>query len=230
MLELQISGKIRNKFGKKNKSLREAGNIPAVLYGHNADNVAISLNLKEFTKVFKSAGESTIVNLNIETDGKNQQKPVLIYDVDPDPVTGILRHADLYVVNMDEKITAKIPLVFVGESEAVKAFSGILMKNIHEVEVEALPKDLPREINIDISAIKTFADHICVKDLALADGVKVLGHNGDDMIAAVKPPRSEEEMKALESEVKIDVDAVKVESEEKKKVEAEKKAAEEVAK
>lgn len=230
MLDLQISGKIRNTFGKNNKSLREAGEIPAVLYGHNTDNIAISLNLKEFAKVFKSAGESTIVNLNLEQSGKKEQKPVLIYDVDLDPVTDQPRHTDLYLVNMNEKITAKIPLVFVGESEAVKAFSGILSKNIHEVEVEALPKDLPHEISVDISMIKTFADHICIKDLPLSAGVKVLGHNGDDMIAAVKPPRSEEEMKKLEGEVKIDVDAVKVEAEEKKKADAEKKAAEESAK
>lgn len=230
MLELQISGKIRDKFGKQNKSLRETGNIPAVLYGHNKETVPVSLNLKEFAKIFKSAGESTIVNLNIEKNGKSEKNPVLIYDVDFDPVTDQPRHADLYLVNMDEKITAKIPLVFIGESEAVKAFSGIFFKNIHEVEVEALPKDLPREINVDISAIKTFADHICVKDLALASGVRVLGHNADDVVAAVKPPRSEEEMKALEGEVKIDVEAVKVEAEEKKKAEAEKKAAEESAK
>ncbi len=230
MLELQISGKIRDKFGKQNKSLRETGNIPAVLYGHNKETVPVFLNLKEFVKIFKSAGESMIVNLNIEKNGKFEKNPVLIYDVDFDPVTDQPRHADLYLVNMDEKSTAKIPLVFVGESEAVKAFSGIFLKSIHEIEVEALPKDLPREINVDISVIKTFADHICVKDLVLASGVRVLGHNADDVVAAVKPPRSEEEMKALEGEVKIDVEAVKVEAEEKKKVEAEKKAAEEAAK
>lgn len=230
MLDLQISGKIRDKFGKQNKSLREAGDIPAILYGRDKETVPVSLNLKEFSKILKSAGESTIVNLNIEKNGKKEQNPVLIYDVDLDPVTDQPRHADLYLVNMNEKITAKIPLVFIGESEAVKALSGILSKNIHEVEVEALPKDLPREISVDISAIKTFADHICIKDLPLSAGVKVLGHSGDDMIAAVKPPRSEEEMKKLEGEVKIDVDAVKVEAEEKKKAEAEKKAAEEAAK
>lgn len=204
--------------------------MPAVLYGHNKETISVSLNLKEFSKILKSAGESTIVNLNIEKNGKSEQNPVLIYDVDLDPVTDQPRHADLYLVSMDEKITAKIPLVFFGESEAVKALGGILSKNIHEVEVEALPRDLPREISVDISAIKTFAEHICVKDLGLASGVKVLGHSPDDVVAAVKPPRSEEEMKALEGEVKIDVDAVKVEAEEKKKAEAEKKASEEATK
>lgn len=203
--------------------------MPAVLYGHNKETVPVSLNLKEFVKIFKSAGESTIVNLNIEKNGKLEQIPALIYDVDLDPVTDQPRHADFYLVNMDEKITAKIPLVFVGESEAVKAFSGIFIKNIYEVEVEALPRDLPHEISVDISAIKTFADHIFIKDLPIATSVKVLGHNSDDVVASVKPPRSEEEMKSLEGEVKVDVDAVKVEAEEKKKAEAEKKAAEEAA-
>ncbi|KKQ40524.1 MAG: 50S ribosomal protein L25 [Candidatus Moranbacteria bacterium GW2011_GWF2_37_7] len=147
MLELQISAKIRDKFGKQTKALKKNGVIPAVLYGHGSEATALSLDLKEFAKIYKQAGESTIINLNIERDGKAELKPVLIHEVDFDPVSDQLRHADFYVVKMDEKITAKIPLVFIGESNAVKVLNGILIKNLHEIEIEALPKDLPHQID-----------------------------------------------------------------------------------
>lgn len=228
MLEIQISATIRDKFGKQTKSLKKNGVIPAVLYGHGSKAMSLSLNLKEFAKIYKQAGESTIINLNIEKDGKVESKPVLIHEVDFDPVSDVLRHADFYIVRMDEKITAKIPIIFVGESNAIKVLNGILIKNLHEIEIEALPKDLPHQIEVDISAINTFNDYIHIKDLKLSHGVKIFG---DDLeiVALVKPPRTEEEIKALEGEVKIDVEAVKVESEEKKKEEEVKKAAEEEA-
>jgi len=157
---------------------------------------------------------------------------VLIHEVDFDPVSDQLRHADFYVVKMDEKITAKIPLVFIGESNAVKVLNGILIKNLHEIEIEALPKDLPHQIEVDISAINTFNDYIYIKDLKLSAGIKVLS-DSSEIVTLVKPPRTEEEIKALEGEVKIDIEAVKVETEEKKKereAEAENKVIEEEAK
>lgn len=232
MLELQISAKIRDKFGKQTKSLKKNGVIPAVLYGHGSKATALSLDLKEFAKIYKQAGESTIINLNIEKDGKAESRPVLIHEVDFDPVSDQLRHADFYIVKMDEKITAKIPLVFIGESDAIKVLNGILIKNLHEIEIEALPKDLPHQIEIDISVINTFSDHIYIKDLKLSQGVKVLD-DASEIVVLVKPPRTEEEIKALEGEVKIDIEAVKVETEEKKKereAEAENKVIEEEAK
>lgn len=231
MLELQVSATIRDTFGKQNKSLKKEGKIPAVIYSKGTEATSISLNLKEFARVYRQAGESTVINLNIEKDGKVQTQPVLIHEVDFDPVSDELRHADFYIVNMNEKITATIPLVFIGESEAVKAFNGIFLKNVHEVEVEALPKDLPHEIQVDISAIKTFDDHICIKDLQVASGVSVKG-DANEIVAIVKPPRTEEELKALEGAVEINLDAIKVETEEKKKEReaAEKAAAEEAAK
>lgn len=225
MLEIQVNAKIRDKFGKQVKSLSKEGFIPAVVYGQGADAISLTLDLKEFARAYKQAGESTIVNLNIEKDGKVDQKPVLIQDVDFDPVSDQLRHADFYIVKMDEKITATIPLVFIGESNAVKALNGILLKNLHEVEVEALPGDLPHQIDVDISMISAFDEHIYIKDLKLPSGVEVLS-GAEEMVVSVKPPRTEEELKELEGEVKIDVEAVKVESEEKKKEAEEKEAAE----
>lgn len=227
MLELQLSAKIRETFGKQNKALRKSGSVPAVLYGHGVDTVSLTLDSKEFAKIYKKAGESTIVNLNIEDKGKTKEQPIIINEIGFDPVTDQIIHADLYAVRMDEKITANIPLVFIGESDAVKMLGGILIKNVHEVQVASLPKDLPHEIVVDISAIKTFADHICLKDLKLTAGAEIK-NDLNEIVALVKPPRSEEELKALEGEVKIDVEAIKVESEEKKKEAAAKEEAEKV--
>lgn len=216
MSESQLSATIRDKFGKQANFLRKKGIIPAVLYGHGKKTISLSVDFKEFSRAFKEAGESTIINLNIEKDGKIETQPVLIHEIDFDPVSDLARHIDFYVVKMDEVTTVMVPLVFVGESPAVKALGGILIKNLHEVRISALPKDLPHEIVIDISAINTFQDHIYLKNLQLSHGVKILD-NLEEVAALVKPPRTEEELKALEGEVKVDVEAVKVESEEKKK-------------
>lgn len=228
MSESQLSATIRDKFGKQANSLRKKGIIPAVLYGHGKKNISLSVDFKEFSRAFKEAGESTIINLNIEKDGKIETQPVLIHEIDFDPVSDLARHIDFYVVKMDEVTTVTVPFIFVGESPAVKVLGGILIKNFHEVKISALPKDLPHEIVIDISAINTFQDHIYLKNLKLSHGVKILD-NLEEVVALVKPPRTEEELKALEGEVKVDVEAVKVESEEKKKEEEAKKIAEEEA-
>lgn len=229
MSGLQLSATIRDKFGKQANSLRKKGIVPAVLYGHGKNTVSLSVDFKEFSRAFKEAGESTIINLNIEKDGEVKTQPVLIHEVDFDPVSDAARHIDFYVVKMDEATIVTVPLVFIGESPAVKTLGGILMKNLHEVKISALPKDLPHEISVDISVIKIFADHIYLKDLKLSHGVKILD-NLEEVVALVKPPRTEEELKALEGEVKVDVEAVKVESEEKKKEEEAKKIAEEATK
>jgi len=196
----------------KPKSLRKEGNIPATLYGHNVEPVSLSVNLKEFTKAFKSAGESTIISLQIEEEDVMVERLVLIYYVDNDPVSNKVIHADFYQVKMDEKITASVPILFMGESGAVKNFKGILIKNIYEVEIEALPANLPREIEVDISALKTFDDTICIKDLKVPNGAEIIG-NADDIIALVVEQGEDEAEKTAGP---VDLSAIKTEGEEKR--------------
>ena len=130
---------------------------------------------------------------------------------------------------MDEKITANIPLVFEGDSPAIKDFSGILVKNLHEVEVSALPGNLPHDIKVDLSRIMTFEDNVCVKDLTIPAGVEILDDQ-ETVVASVVPPRSEAEMEALKEEVVAKVEEVKVETEEKKAAREQAKETEEPAK
>ncbi|HTL39692.1 MAG TPA: 50S ribosomal protein L25 [Methylomirabilota bacterium] len=204
-MEIAITATKREALGKRVKGLRQAGKLPGVLYGHNVSNQALEINEKDFTKAFKNAGESTIVNLVV--DGKTQ--PVLIHEVQNHYLTGQPIHVDFYAVNMTEKIKVKVPLHFIGESAAVKALGGTLVKNLAEVEVECLPGDLPHSFEVDISALNTFEDAIRVSDIKISDKVAIVG-SPDEVAVTVAPPRSEEEMKALE-EAPVAEDVTKVE-------------------
>lgn len=206
MAQITLNATKRAVSGKAVSKLRKAGKIPAVLYGHNVASESLELSESDFRKVFKQAGESTIITLSV--DGKNT--PVLIHDVHDHYLTEQPIHVDFYAVNMTEKLTATVPLHFEGESMAVKTLGGVLAKNLTELEVECLPTDLPQSITIDISALATFDDSIRVSDVKISDKVEIKA-NPEEVIVAVTPPRSEEEMKQLdEKPVDADVNAVEV--------------------
>lgn len=180
----------RDKKKQKVNVLRREGMIPAVLYGHNIASQVLAVNVKVFEKAHKQAGASTLVDLKI--DGKDPVK-VIIQDVAPHHITLKPWHVDFYQVSMTEKLKAKIVLKFVGESPAVKELSGILLKNVQEVEVECLPGDLISEIEIDLSGLKTFDDSIKIKDIPVLPGITIL-NNPEDSVVFVQPPRVEEEV------------------------------------
>ena len=135
------------------------------------------------------------------------EHPVLIREVQLHPLRDTVQHIDFLQVRMDEKIKAKVPLVFIGQSIAVKDLSGVLVRNHDELELEAFPQDLPHNVSVDIASLTDFEKVIHVKDIALPKGVTVLTE-ADEVVALVQPPRSEEELKSLSEEVKEDVSAV----------------------
>lgn len=208
---MEIKAEPREITGKKVRGLRKQGLIPAVLYGNKSNPLNISVEAKEFNRVFGQAGETSILNLAVGKDNRN----VLIYDVARHPLSGEVIHADFLEVNMTEKITTEIPLVFIGESEAVKSDGGILMKMIQEIEVEALPGDLPKEFSVDISGLKTFEDKIYVRDLKAGKGVEILVGE-DEIIAFVAPPRSEDELKELDSKPAVEIGEIEIAGKEEK--------------
>ena len=165
--------------------------MPAVIYGHGFESLPVQVPVKDFEKVYAEAGESSVVYLNLE----DKSYPTIIQDVARDPVSDKFLHADFYKVRLDEKIKAKIPLNFIGESPAVKEFGGILVKNISEIEVEGFPQDLPHQIDIDISSLKELKEHILVKDLSVSDKLKVEAEP-EAIVVLVQEPISEEELKA----------------------------------
>jgi len=208
---MELIAQKREIFGKKVNSLRRENLIPAELYGHGLENIHLSVPAKEFSKLFKEAGESTIINLNLE----NKKLPVLIHEVSVDPLSDKIIHIDFYQVKMDEKIITSVPLEFIGEAPAVKEKEGILIKAVQEIEVEALPSDLPHNIEVDISQLSDIGMSIHVKDLKIDKKVKVLA-DLETVVATVTEPAKEEVV-----EKPITVEEVKVEGEEDKEAEQE---------
>ncbi len=164
--------------------------IPAIVYGNGMENQTVAVSSKDFKKVFKGAGTNTLVSLNVGSD----KKQVLIYDYQRDPVSADFLHVDFYAVNMKEMITADVPLRFIGVSLAVKDNGGVLVKNMEEIKVKCLPNDLPHEIEIDLSALKTFEDRIRISDLKIPQGVEVVVEDKKQIIAIAVLPKAEEEI------------------------------------
>jgi large subunit ribosomal protein L25 len=212
---LELKAQPREILGKKVKKLRQTGMIPAVLYGHGIKSSPIVVGAKDFQRALDQAGETSILQLVL--GGKKHN--VLVHDLARGRLNDQILHVDFYEVRMDEKLKAKVPLVFIGESMAIKSEGGILVRAIQEVEVEALPQDLPKEISVDISSLNTFEDKIHLKDLRVSPAVKLSG-SPDDMVAAVEPPRSEEELKEMEAKPVEEVGEIKVAGEEAKAVKA----------
>jgi len=218
----ELNAQSRTILGTKVKTLRTKGLLPAVLYGEGIESKAIATSFVDFERAFRAAGESTLVTLNV--DGKPYN--VLIHDVAYHPIKGQPIHADFYAVRMDKAIIATVPLQFVGESGAVKTEGGILVKVMHEMEVEALPKDLPHELHVDLALLAALDSKVFVKDIKLPNGVEATA-DGDEIIALIETPRSAEEIEALDQGAG-EVAEVKTEAEEKRAVkEAEKEKIEE---
>ncbi|HDO23858.1 MAG TPA: 50S ribosomal protein L25 [bacterium] len=207
---MQLNAETRNIFGKKLEKERKEGKLPAVLYGKKVENEPLFVDAKEFNKVWEEAGENTIIKL--KTSASDVE--VLIQDVDLDPMKNKPLHIDFLAVEMDKPITAAVPLIFEGIASSVKELGGVLVKVIHEIEVEALPKDLPHEIKIDISKLATFEDKIHLGDIVLPKGVKIIG-SSEEVAALVELPREEDETPA-ETE---SIEEIKVEKKGKKTVE-----------
>ncbi len=205
---MELEAKLRNQ-NKKAKNFIKEGDIPAILYGKDVENIPLSVNQKEFEKILKEAGESTIINLIIEKDGKREAHPVLIYDIQEHYLTHKPIHIDFYQVKKGQKIKAHIPIEFIGEAPAVKILGGILVKNLDEIEVEGLPQDLPHIISVDISKLDTLESKISLKDLNISKKVKIFTSPETIVVSIVLP--QEEEVSIPESPTEV-----KIEGEEKK--------------
>ena len=180
--------------------LRKAGKVPAVFYGPKEKTTPIVVSTKDFIKVFRQAGESSVVILK---EGNNEHE-TLIYDVDVHPLTGAPRHADFYVIEKGKKVKVHVPLVFEGVSGAVKDLGGILVKVIRELEIEAAPKDLPHEVKVNISALAELSSVITAKDIVLPAGVTLIA-GADEIVASISVAKEE-----VEEVTTIDMSAIEV--------------------
>jgi large subunit ribosomal protein L25 len=207
----KLSAKIRKELGRKTNALKESGRIPAVAYGHKVKNILLDVDYKEFQNVLREAGESSLIELDVE--GEKEKRLVLVHDLQKDPVSGEFIHIDFFETSATEEVEVEIPLIFEGISLAVKDLGGTLVKNISGLKIKALPKNIPHEIRVSIDSLNTFENHILVKDLALPKDVKVFAKPDEIVVSVAQPAKVEEEL-AKEIEEKVE-DVEKVEKEKK---------------
>ncbi|MDZ4285121.1 MAG: 50S ribosomal protein L25 [Patescibacteria group bacterium] len=201
----------RTKRGKRLRHLRAAGMLPAVLYGPKEETTSLSLSRSEFEKVFKEAGESTVITLA----GLDEDKDVLVQDIAYHPVSNAPLHVDFYAIERGKKVTVNVPLTFIGEAPVLK-IGGTFTKVLYELEVEAMPKDLPHEIEVDVSSLAEFDSHLTVGDVRVPPNVTV--HNNAADIVAVASEVIEE---VDEPVAPVDMSAIEVEEKGKKEEDGE---------
>lgn len=184
----KINAQTRTVLGRKVKQLRKEGLLPATVYGKGFEPISIQLNCAELEKVYDTVGESSLVTLNLE----KENLPVLFRNAQYHPVTGYMIHIDCYKVNLKEKITTFVPIELTGESPAVKA-GNIMVPVTEEVEVEALPTDLPESITVDISVLENIDSVITVADLMVDRSKVEILTSAEQVIVKVEEPKEEEE-------------------------------------
>ncbi|MFA5746550.1 MAG: 50S ribosomal protein L25 [Candidatus Paceibacterota bacterium] len=189
---ISLEAKIRNIQGKKTKELKRSGVIPAILYGPEISNALLEVDLKNFKKVFKEAGENTMISLKTDGSGKKDYA-VLIKQVVNDPISSEPIHIDFYQPNLSKELEADIPLEFIGAAPALQ-LGGTLVKNMHELKVKSLPQNLPHSIKIDVSGLNTFEDSILVKDVHLPENVKIMDNLEETVVKVMEPEKVEEEL------------------------------------
>ncbi len=216
-MQISLQAKTRTQKGRKSYELRTGGEVPGVLYGAGTkEPKSIAVDRKALAGAFRQAGESTLVDLVIDTD-----KPVkvLIQDMQYDPLMNEIIHADFRSVDLTKPITAEVKLRFIGESPAVKGLGGTMVHTKDSIEVKALPEALVASLDVDVSKLVTFEDSVKISDIAFPPGVTP----EEDMnvtLALVEAPRSEEELAALDKAVEGDVTQVEVVGKKEKEEEA----------
>jgi large subunit ribosomal protein L25 len=187
MQQLQVTP--RQQLGTKQvKTLREQGYLPAILYGRKEESTAVMVDFHEFKKVYREAGESSIITLT----GLDDEKEALIQDTDIDPLTDEPRHVDFYVTEKGRTLTISVPLEFEGTAPAEKELGGTLVKVMHEVEIETLPHNLPQHLTVQIEGLKDFDSQITAGDIELPDGV-TLSTDPEEVVALVSETTEEPE-------------------------------------
>lgn len=195
----------------KTEQTKKEGNIPAVYYGKKTESTPISVSMIEFKKMWKEVGESGVFNIK---DG-NKEMQALIHSVQLHSVSDEPIHVDFYIIEKGQTVEVSIPIEFFGESPAVKNLGGVLVKVLHEIEVEAEPKDLPHEIKVDISSLVDFESRITIKDLKFPAGVKST-EDSDEVVALVSEAKEE-----VEPVVEVDLSSIEVEKKGKEEKEGE---------
>lgn len=185
----------RSAIGKKVRAIRRQGMVPAVLYGHGVDGLPIQADAKEVEQLLSDVSASTLIDLQV--DGEDHK--VLVRDVQRDVIRRDLMHVDFLKVAMDVAIRTTVPVELVGEAPAARELGGILVTGVTEIEIEALPEDLPDRIIVDLEPLKEIDDAIAIEDLYLGDGVTILTDTSENVAHVIY--MAEEELEEEEDEL-----------------------------
>jgi len=161
MRHFQLSANTRSVLGNSVRKLRKQGLLPAVLYGQNFNSLPIQIDKKTFLKLYKQVGKTNVIDLSVDS----QTLPVIVQDLDIDPVFGDVRHADFLVVNLKQKVKVTVPIQYIGTPIGVKQLGAVLTVNLDELEIEVLPEKIPDFITVDVTNLTNIHDSISVADL-----------------------------------------------------------------
>mgnify|MGYP000922266659 CR=1 FL=1 len=192
-----LQAKAREIIGRKVSEMRTQDIIPAIIYGKATEPKNIAVSSKDFEKVLKIAGDTTVVDLQVE--GENKPYKVLIQNVDYTPTQDKIIHVEFLAISLTDKVKVNIPVVLVN-TETPEKLGGNLILNLDEIEVEALPTDLPHQIEIDCSIFTQFGHTVYVKDLNLNKNVKILEDLELPIVSFDEPEKIEEEPVHTETE------------------------------
>ncbi len=195
MEALELKAEIRQTTGKHVKQLRREGYVPAVVYGKKKEADLIQIEVKALNKVLTEAGTHQLIALQV---GKKKPLMTLARDIQRDVIKRSFLHVDFYAVNMNEKVTAEVPVVFEGVSPAVRDLSGILVHGLNEIEIECLPADLIAAIEVNVENLVEFNDMIMVADLKVPATITILT-DSDTIVAKIEPPVTAEALEELEA-------------------------------
>ena len=209
MEKIVVQAKPREVIGKQVKALRREGRLPAVLYGKSIQPIPVSLDYREAKRILPMISSSHLVVVDV--DGKEHN--ALIREKQFHPVQGRLVHVDFMVVSLTEKLRANVSVHLEGEAPASRDFNGMVVTGLEDVEVEALPGDLPERIVVDISSLSEIGSAIHVRDLQMPGSVKILT-DLDEILVIVTAPEAEEVVEEVELEEPAVIEKGKKEEEE----------------
>lgn len=170
MKRLKLAVEERKITGKKVKKLRREGILPGNVYGKNIKSISVQVKDKDFEKVYSEAGETGLVDIDL----KGKTIPVLIHNVQKDPIRKFYIHADFYKVDLTQKVKAMVPLVIIGQAKAVVDKLGLLLQPLSQIEVEALPEDLPEKIEVNVELLAKVEQQITVGEIQSPKGVTII--------------------------------------------------------
>lgn len=210
MEEIILQAEVRDEIGKQQVNrLRKKNFIPGVVYGEGKEAKAIKIAQRDLLHLMhQHRFENAVINLKIKDDTAKKGRSCLIKDVQYDPVHSTIVHVDFNEISLTKTIKINVPVMVKGESVGVKQEGGSLEHILWEIEVECLPTDIPKHIDVDISALK-IGDSIHVKDVTVPQNVKILNEPEEIIVTVSAPMKEEVPVEAVEGEEKKEPEVIK---------------------